>query len=406
MADWGSYGGERIVSATLTIPMYGIWGGDVQIASDVDVDAQSSIVLGNLTLKAAATRSAPFAGQRKARVRGGYGGWSKLIDKQSYRNDVGVNLSTVLNDAAAAVGEQVALAADSTIGTLYMREAAAASRVLRQLGGPLWYVDPAGVTQVGVARSSALITSDFQVVEYDTALGRATIATDNLADWMPGRTFTAPTITGTKTIASVTHRIQGEGTHRIEVLISDATASATDPLEPTVQDRMLRVLFALVRAQFPRLTYAFPWEYVVQQTDGQTVDATPLDPSIPLPEVVGAPLASSIIGENVTPAIGSICTIIFANGDPTKPRVVGGDYTTIPQSINLAGGGAGAARQDDTVNAGYLVLTTTGTVDSYYPGTTIGAADAAAQAVLISGFVVPMTGGRITSSSSIVKIGG
>jgi len=406
MADWGSYGGERIVSATITIPMYGIWSGNVQVATDKVLDPQSSIVIGDLTLKAAALRSEPFAGQRRARVVGGYGGWCKLFDHPAYGNPAGLNLSTVLSDVATIVGEKIAIASDSEIGAIYMPETAAASRVLRQLAGSLWYVDSAGITQVGTARSSAAITSDFQVIDYHPELGRLEVATEILSDWMPGRTFISSTITTSKTIAAVTHNVEGGGKHRLSVLVTDSGATATDPFEPATTDRLLRSIFALVRAQFPRYTYAFPWEYVVQNTDGETVDATPLDPSIPLPEVVGAPLASSIIGENVTPAIGSVCTIVFADGNPTKPRVVGGDYLTVPQLIKIAGGGPASARVDDTVNAGYLVLTASGTVSAYFPGTTAGAVAAATAATAIGGSVVPMADGRITSGSGIVQVGG
>jgi len=65
-------------------------------------------------------------------------------------------------------------------------------------------------------------------------------------------------------------------------------------------------------------------------------------------------------------------------------------------------------RVGDDVDCGWLVFTSGGTLSPlpYYPGTAAGAIAAAAYATLISGIPVHLSGGKPTSGSSIVQVGG
>jgi hypothetical protein len=160
---------------------------------------------------------ASFAGSRSVRLVGGYGGWRKQVTAQAYQDPKGVRLSMVLGDAAAAVGEQMAISQDAPIGLNFVREAAPAERVLRQLAGALWYVDPSGVTRLD-ARDSSAIGSEFQVIMWSGGKGLFQIATEDNAAWMPGRTFTAPTVTEIQTVSMTTLQIDNDGKLRLEVL--------------------------------------------------------------------------------------------------------------------------------------------------------------------------------------------
>lgn len=178
-------------------------------------------------------------------------------------------------------------------------------------------------------------------------------------------------------------------------------------VSPTPFDRLWRSFRELVDAHVGRrLTFFGAWDYVVVSTDGQTVSARVASSDVPLPDLVGAPYAPGLAGENVRLAVGGRCVVRFRNGDPTKPEVIGGDYGAAPTSIAFAGGGAAAARVGDSVDCGWIVFTSGGTFNSYYPGTTAGAIAAAAQATAISGIAVHLFGGTIASGSSIVTVGG
>lgn len=201
----------------IAIPYYGTWAADVALASQDTISSACTLVIGDMTLRGTAYRMASFSGSRTVRIVGGYGGWRKDVPSQSYQNPSGVFLSMVLGDAAKIVGEQLSLSSDVNLGQFYVREAAPAQRLLRQLAGPLWYVDTAGVTKVG-ARTTGTITSPFQVISWSGSQGKFTIATENYSDWMPGKTFTSTTVTSQQTVSMATFTLENDGKLRLDVL--------------------------------------------------------------------------------------------------------------------------------------------------------------------------------------------
>lgn len=208
--------GARIVAGSIAIPLYGLWSGDVQLATDQGVPSSVSLVIGNLTMQGAVYRQALFAGTRNVRIVGGAGGWRKNISFQQYRQASGVQASTVLGDAAKACGESVTLASSSVLGTYWTREAGPASRTLRAIAGDRWYVDTAGVTQVG-ARGTGKISSPFQVTNQNGGKGTVEISTEDYVSWVPGKTFTAPTMNGTFTVCGLIIHFSAEGKMRLEI---------------------------------------------------------------------------------------------------------------------------------------------------------------------------------------------
>ncbi len=216
--QFASLGGVRIVSGTITIPLYGMWSGDVSLATGDVVPDDADLVLGNLTLRGHVYRQALFAGGRTCRLVAGHGGWRTVVPAKQYSLASGVALSLVLRDAAMEVGESVNVPNDQTIGVAYVREQAQASRVLRQLAGANWYVDPAGVTQIK-AWPTAQVTTTFTPIDQRGAAGVIVIATEDYAAWMPGKTFAAPTLDTTYAVGGVRYAFEGDGRFRLEVMV-------------------------------------------------------------------------------------------------------------------------------------------------------------------------------------------
>ncbi len=217
MGQFATLAGARIVAGSIVIPIYGAWSGDVSLATDGPISDQPQLVLGNLEMKGAVYRQAPFVGARQVRLVAGAGGWRKEVLAKQYALAGGVKLGMILGDAAQEVGERVNVPTDTIVGTGYAREKAPASRVLRQLAGANWYIDPEGVTQIA-AWPARKVPSPFSVEAFDGGRGLVTIATEDYASWLPGCTFTAPTLEGTLTNCGVTYRFDGSGTFRLEVL--------------------------------------------------------------------------------------------------------------------------------------------------------------------------------------------
>ena len=195
MTAFATANGLRIVTASIGIPLVGAWVADVMLEEPATLASPVTLAIGNLSLVGTVYRQGAFAGQQRARLVAGGGGWMKTVKAQAYANPAGVLLSTVLRDAAAAVGEQVAIAQDRPLGAFFTRAADPAAYLLRDLVDGAWYIDGAGVTQIG-QRPTPIITSPFTVQDFDPGTGMYEIATEDLASWLPGATFSGPTASG------------------------------------------------------------------------------------------------------------------------------------------------------------------------------------------------------------------
>lgn len=220
MSAFASVNGIRIVEGSLTIPSYGAWAADFKLATPDPQQASASVVIGNLTLAGTAIRTAPFVGAREWRGVAGGHGWPNTLQPRAYGNS-SVMLSTVLNDAALELGEKVSVQQDVSLGPGYTRPLGQAgpptgAELLYQLGVS-WWIDANGVTQIGT-RSTQAVPPDFQVMNERSGFGLFDIATEDYASWVPGATFTAPTVTGTVTVSSVTFSVTNDGVLRMAAL--------------------------------------------------------------------------------------------------------------------------------------------------------------------------------------------
>lgn len=213
--------GQRVVSGSITIPLYGLWTGDLALAGDAPIADRITFTFGNLVLAGAVYRQAAFAGTRSLRLVAGAGGWRKEVKRLPYSQLGGLSISTVLKDAAAEVGERVNVVTDSALRQRFIREAGPASRVLRQLVGLNWHIDAGGVTQIQ-AWPTARITSPFQVTKQDGGRGIIEVATEDYASWMPGRAFSSPNLAGQYKVGGAMFKFEESGKARLEVLSNAA----------------------------------------------------------------------------------------------------------------------------------------------------------------------------------------
>lgn len=217
MTEFASFAGARASNVDLVIPLYGLWSADVLIALDDAVPDTGALVVGNLTLQGFVLRQALYGGSRRLRLIGGFGGWRKPVPAQQYTLSSGVRASLLLSDAAKLVGERVNVPNDAVIASTYTRAAGPASLLLSDVAGESWYVDAAGVTQIA-AWPTAPIQSQFTVTNQDGAAGTITVATEDYAEWVPGKTFSSPFTVGTFTVRGLELMMKDDGIARIEVL--------------------------------------------------------------------------------------------------------------------------------------------------------------------------------------------
>lgn len=212
----------RVTSGRVTIGAWGAPTAVVQVAEDDPVPASGVLTIGDFSQVMAVQKTGAHGGSRGLWLVGGANGWKKTIRRQFYSDAQGIKLASVLRDAAQLAGESVSLGsafAGRVLGQFYNREEAPASRTLALTVGTSWWIDPLGVTQIG-DRPTSVIAVDFDPVEpIRPEVGLYTIATEDLATWLPGATFTKPgIIDDVLTISSVS--IVFGKTLRLEVLVN------------------------------------------------------------------------------------------------------------------------------------------------------------------------------------------
>jgi|HubBroStandDraft_5_1064220.scaffolds.fasta_scaffold60799_2 hypothetical protein len=348
---FASVNGLQVVGGTLMIPLVGAWTADLHLAAANVLTGAATVVIGNLTLKGTIYRSEPYGGQTRARLVAGAGGWRTMIASQGYGSGSGVKLSHVLGDAASACGETIVVAKDSTIANAFTRADAVASDVLWQAMSqgfiPAWRVDQAGNTQVTVWPATNVATP-FIVTEQRGDEGVVVIATEDYASWMPGCTFTSDLIQGSYTSAGVNYVFDNDGKFRFEVLTGTT-------------DRLAGALNAIIDRKVSPTRFYGRYQYTISNPSTTTVDATPVDDSINLPELQGVPIVADSISVYVPPD-GGECHVMFLNGVPTRPVCVWTEGN--PTHAGLLGGTTPVARIGDTVQVMLAVtpLNLTGTI--------------------------------------------
>src|SRR5262249_40867742 len=149
---------------------------DVVLADATPLSGAVSLVVGNATFTTAVALtpqgvelSSAFAGQTRARLVGGAGGWGQPVNLPPLRNPAGVLLSIALGDRGMARisrvtgrGETVSPAGslDKSIGLFYVPGVGVpAGRLLAALANPLWWVGADGVTRVAGTRTGPAIAA-------------------------------------------------------------------------------------------------------------------------------------------------------------------------------------------------------------------------------------------------------
>ena len=177
------------------------------------------------------------------------------------------------------------------------------------------------------------------------------------------------------------------------------TTDAPLPSPGVPSDRALYAIRELVRACLPQLALLGLWDYRIDSVVSQSiVMASPVDPSLGLPGAVRVTLTPSILGEQVTPSLGSRLVLAFLDGNASKPLAIAGDPDARPTLAAILGPGAASARVGDAVGCGTVTATSpSGNVTFTY--TPQGATGPSAPSLTLS------VAGVITTGSTKVTVG-
>jgi len=332
-------GSAIIVRARVQIPSWGRWWADVDLQDPLDADPRelATISLEDITLSGSIVAGGSSHGRASYRVVAGTGGWSDLVTSKAYHDSRGVCVRDVLADVASFVGESIDLPATRRVGAHYARSAGSASRVLHDFSPRAWHVDFAGVTRVG-SRENLAYEGVATRVDVHPGQGCVELVPEILGGLVPG-----VIVDDMAPATDVEYVLSGD---RVSVRVYGGPRSSRD------LDAFLKVLDAID----PLRAYRCAYEYRVVTQDGDVLNLQPVRASSAMPDLERVPVRMSA-GIKAGHLLGSLVTVLFLDGDPSRPCVFSGAAAGSPgwMPLSLELGDAptlGVARLTDTVLAG------------------------------------------------------
>jgi hypothetical protein len=310
--------GLTVTSATLTIPRWGIPTAHVRVDGAEELTGQVTLELAGLSFVGTVVpgRGGSFNDAGSYFIVGGFGGWSRVIPKGSYKGPL-TRLQTVVTDAARACGETAVVdaAADRAVGP-YVRFQGLASSVLEQFVPEGWWVDLDGTTRVG-ARPSAPAPID--PLDVAPARGVVHLAVEDVSELLPGATVTV--VGKAREISTVVHLLE-EGSLRTDLYLLAGGG-----------DRMAAAIRGIIAAFTAPLRYHGVFEVRVVSQEGDTWNVEPVDTTLGLPQFPPVPARTSIPGLVLEVGAGAHLLVGFINGNPARPYVCGFPGTADPGAL-------------------------------------------------------------------------
>lgn len=305
--------GIQATSMRLTTPHQGVWHADLMLDPALAPIPPVGPAIIKVGLSGALSgfvddrASGRFGEKLRVIVKGGRGGWDKIVQARHWHNDAGVLSSVVLQSTAVEVGELLVQAIPRRLGVDFGRSKGPASRVLAGLD---WYVDHSGTTIVG-PRPHLPSPIDAELLSWDPRDQCATLKTGDLI--LPGMVLVNSTF-GNATIRDVEQDFSSNGESTARAWCSTQAAS-----------RLGEAMRSLIREE---AGVAFLRRYIYrvidQGVDGRLVlQAT--KPFGPVPDMLAIPVNAGLPGMFSKVQPGSKVLVEFLEGDPSKPVVTGFD---------------------------------------------------------------------------------
>ncbi len=313
--------GVTVTRCRVQVPAWGVWFADVECASGDVLTGAVTLVVDDVTFRGTILSGGTVETRTRYRIAGGAGQWGKRIAAKAYINDLGVKSSKVVTDAAAECGETVGTLPSGTAGSSFVRAEGPASAVPDELYPRGWYVDEAGVTQIG-ARTSTTYEGGAVRTATDAARGTIELAAPSLVGLVPG------VVVDGITAVDVEHILEGG---KLRTMIWGAQAGRDgDPV-------------AAKLAQFVDLCtapnrYFAPYEYRIVLRHTERYDLQCVRRSTGMPDLLSVRIKPGVAGVRSHPKLGSLAIVQFVNGDPGRPVISGfDDFGDLPNDPGSGG---------------------------------------------------------------------
>jgi len=336
----GAVNGVSASKMRATISASGAPWVDATLVDELELErgAAVSVTFADQTIAGVVASGGVFAGRSAYRIIGGKGGWFKSLPAgEPYADDLGVEVSVVLGDAARSAGETLADLPSTRLGTRFARIAGPASRVLNELAPRNWYVDFAGVTRIG-QRPVTTYSGDAPRTRVDKSIGVIELAAESLAGLVPG-----VIVDGSHPATDVEWALEG----------SRLTARVYAGHDG---DRFLASQRRIFEALFPDIRYRGAFEFRVVTQAGEKLNLQPVRLASGFGDLAEVTVRC-MAGVKAVHLPGSLVVVQFLEADPSRPVVTGFDDPDAPgwMPLQLLLGEEpqlGIARMTDPVQAG------------------------------------------------------
>lgn len=336
--------GLRASSVRIHVPYVGPWFADVTVDGAMGLTGRVTIAYGQLSLVGTIdpARDGSKSDMQITRVVGGGGGWARSLVPKAYANDAGVQALLLAQDAAREAGETLGGFAPvvPVVGVSYVRQSGSAARALEDaIGATPWWVDYAGVTQVGLRATSPATTGTYEALDFHPRDHLVVIAADDMTQI---------------TIGSVlTDRLDTPQTVRgLEIRIDDETARMIAWCAPSGRDRVAELMRTIARRATDDRLFG-KYRYRVVAMSGDRVQLQAVNRALGLPDIQPVSMWPGVAGAHAVLTPGAELFVEFEEGSRAKPVVVGfvgkGGPGHVPVSLaidattEIALGGTGAS---------------------------------------------------------------
>lgn len=365
--------GITVTRCRVSVPAHGIWWADVECASADVLTGSVTLVIEDLTLRGTILSGGAIDVRTRYRIVGGAGGWGRTLPAKSYANGFGIKKALVVSNAAVECGETVGdvpagiIANDAYLHACdsFVRTEGPASNVLNELFPRGWYVDEAGVTQVG-QRPSTTYKGGAPRTGGDASRGTIELAPSSLAGLLPG------VIVDGVTAVDVEHVLDAK---KLRTTIWGRRPDRDgDPVVGSIR--------RIVDSSTAHMKYFAVWEYRVVLRHVDRYDLQCTRASSGLPDLLSVRVRPGVAGIHAKPKLGSIVTVRFINGEPSRPFIDSCDDVEAPgdmgvaEEIVLQAGSTGTEPTEHATSAQAMVLAFQTWIDAL--GSAITAAGGAA----------------------------
>ena len=299
----------------LVVANSGPWWAECDFEDDAALAGRVVLKVGELNLSGTVVPQygGAHALRRQATIVAGAGRWSALVAPKDYHNDAGVKSRNVADDAARAVGETLGTFTPGAdrVGIDYVRQAGPASRALEDvIGDAAWWVDYAGVTQVGVRAAVAVDPAACEVLEYDARARVALLGVDDLSKVSIG-SILSDRLDEPQTIRELEIVVEG-GALRVKAWCGG---------DERGEGRLATVLRGIVeRLAGMQLFGCYRYRVVQQAGDGRlSLQAVRSRPG--LPDILPISIWPGIAAAELKPEEGNEALVDFVEGDAAQPVV-------------------------------------------------------------------------------------